>query len=63
MREQSSTPAEGPSYRALLFDRKLLPLWVVSFVFAFALRGAAQLRRAFRLSKKYHAGGMVLRPV
>src|SRR5579872_2396793 len=49
--EQNSTPAKGPGYRALLFDRKLLPLWVVSFVFAFALAARLSFVAPFAYQK------------
>ena len=50
-REQSSTPVKGSSYRRLLLDRKLLPLWVVSFVFAFALAARLSFVAPFAYQK------------
>jgi MFS family permease len=51
VREQSSTPVKGSSYRTLLLDRKLLPLWVVSFVFAFALAARLSFVAPFAYQK------------
>ena len=34
---QSSAPADTVSYRALIFDRNLMPLWIVAFAFTFTI--------------------------
>ena len=56
---QSSTPAEGLGYRALIFDRNLMPCGWSRSPSRSASR-APQFRRALRRPEKYRAGGMVL---
>ena len=49
--ERDSAPAAVAGYRALLFDRKLAPLWVVSFVFAFAVAARLSFVAPFAYEK------------
>jgi MFS family permease len=49
--EQDSAVAAGAGYRALLFDRKLAPLWVVSFVFGFAVAARLSFVAPFAYEK------------
>ena len=48
---QSSAPAGGLSYRALIFDRNLMPLWVVALAFAFALSSRLSFVAPFAYQK------------
>jgi MFS family permease len=48
---QSSAPAGGFGYRALIFDRKLMPLWVVALAFAFALSSRLSFVAPFAYQK------------
>ena len=48
---QSSAPAAGFGYRALIFDRKLMPLWVVAFAFAFTLSSRLSFVAPFAYQK------------
>lgn len=47
----SSAPAEGLGYRALIFDRNLMPLWVVAFAFAFGLAARLSFVAPFAYQK------------
>jgi MFS family permease len=49
--QQNSAAVAGESYRALLFDRKLAPLWVVSFIFAFAVAARLSFVAPFAYEK------------
>jgi MFS family permease len=48
---QSAVPAAAVAYRALIFDRKLLPLWVVAFAFAFVLSARLSFVAPFAYQK------------
>jgi len=49
--QQNSAAVAGEGYRALLFDRKLAPLWVVSFIFAFAVAARLSFVAPFAYEK------------
>lgn len=49
--EQDSAAVAVEGYRALLFDRKLAPLWVVSFAFAFAVAARLSFVAPFAYAK------------
>jgi len=54
---QSSAPVAASGYRALIFDRKLLPLWVVAFAFAFVLAARLSFVAPFAYEKNIaHVG-------
>jgi MFS family permease len=52
---QSATPADGFGYRALIFDRNLMPLWVVALAFAFALSSRVSFVAPFAYQKSIAA--------
>ena len=47
-----SAPADAVGYRALIFDRNLMPLWVVAFAFTFTISS----RLSFVAPFAYHKG-------
>lgn len=48
---QSSAPAEKLGYRALIFHRSLMPLWVVAFAFAFSISSRLSFVAPFAYQK------------
>ena len=49
---QRSAPADAVGYRTLIFDRNLMPLWVVAFAFTFTISS----RLSFVAPFAYHKG-------